>query len=471
MVVGSLTVETDVVIIGAGPGGYVAAIRAAQLGLDVMVVEERKVLGGVCLQEGCIPTKALISASNYYHDIEQIQMMGIEVKDYTVHPDKMVAWKDGIVRKMNSGIESLFKKYGIEVINGRATFADKKTVHVAGQSDVNAIKFKHAIIATGSLPIQIPGFKFDGEYIISSKEALSPQKVPQKMIIIGGGYIGTEMATVYGKLGCEVTILEARDKLVPMLDEEIVDVVRKKIGQFNVKVQFNAMAKKADVADGKVTVTYEQNGKTLEETVDKVLVVVGRKPNARNLGLEKAGVTLDEKGFIPVNEQLQSCESHIYAIGDVAGQPMLAHKAERQGKIAAEVIAGQPSAYDNKAVPAVVFNDPELMSVGLTLAQAKDAGYKAKEAKFPYSALAKAKFTYMPEGFIKMVIEEETNIVLGVHAAGPHVTELVAEATLAIEMGASAEDISSTIHPHPTISESIMEVADSVLGKSIHTFK
>ena len=468
MVVGSLTVETDVVVIGAGPGGYVAAIRAAQLGHEVMVIESRRELGGVCLQEGCIPTKALISASNYVHDIAHVEMMGIEIGDYSLNPQKMVSWKDSVVTKMDTGIDSLFKKYGIEVINGLATFADKNTIHIAGQSDVNVLKFKHAIIATGSSPVHIPDFEFDGEYIIGSKEALSPKEIPKSMIIIGGGYIGTEMATVYGKLGCKIDIFEAADKLIPMLDPEIVKVVEKKITTFDVAVHFNTMAKSAKVENGQVTVTYESEGKTLTKTVDKVMVVVGRRPNSNTVGLSDIGVELDDHHFIPVNEKMQTIHSHIYAVGDVAGQPMLAHKAERQGKVAAEVLSGLPSAYDNKVVPSVVFNDPELMSVGMTLEQATEAGYDAVDGKFPYSALAKSHFTYMPEGFIKMVMEKGTGLILGCHAVGPHVTELVAEATLAIEMGATVEDIGNTIHPHPTISESMMEVADVVLGKSIH---
>jgi dihydrolipoamide dehydrogenase len=473
MVVGSLTVETDIVVIGAGPGGYVAAIRAAQLGFEVMVIDAQKGLGGVCLQEGCIPTKALISASDYAHLIQNIEMMGISVSGHTVNIDKMMAWKQGVITKMNTGIASLFTKYGIEVIEGRAEFADDHTLHISGQSDINTLKFKHAIIATGSLPVDIPGFPIDGTHILGSKEALAITQVPKSVVIIGGGYIGTELSTVLGKLGCEVHLFEMGDRLIPMLDKEIVAVVQKKISSFGVTAHFNVKAQQGTITQNGVTVSYVQDNQTKTIDVEKVIVVVGRKPNATSLGLEKIGITLDDHKFIPVNEKLQTNKPHILAIGDVAGQPMLAHKAERQGKVAAEVLAGLPSAYDNKVCPSVVFNDPELMSVGMTLEQAQKSGLDAKEAKFPLAALAKSYFVNASsvEGFVKMVIDAKTGVILGCHGVGPKVSEIVSEVTFAIEMGATAEDIANTIHPHPTMSESIMEVADTILGNGVHVFK
>jgi dihydrolipoamide dehydrogenase len=472
MVVGSLTVETDVVVIGAGPGGYVAAIRAAQLGFEVMVIDSQKGLGGVCLQEGCIPTKALISASDYAHAIQNIEMMGIEVSGHTVKVEKMMAWKQGVINKMNSGIANLFSKYGIEVIEGKAEFYDDHTIHISGQSDINTLKFKHAIIATGSLPIDIPGFAIDGTHILGSKEALCLTQVPKSVVIIGGGYIGTELSTVLGKLGCQVHLFEMGDRLIPMLDPEIVSVVQKKISNFGVTPHFNVKAQKGEVTQNGVTVTYIQDNQTKTIDVEKVIVVVGRKPNATALGLEKIGIQLDSHKFIPVNEKLQTVKSHIYAVGDVAGQPMLAHKAERQGKVAAECIAGLPSAYDNKVCPSVVFNDPELMSVGMTFDQAQQAGFTPKQAKFPLTALAKSYFANPStvDGFVKLIIDEKTGLILGCHGVGPKVSEIVSEVTLAIELGATAEDIAATIHPHPTMSESIMEVADTVMGQGIHVF-
>jgi len=471
MVVGSMTVETDVVIIGAGPGGYVAAIRAAQLGFDVILIDENKKLGGVCLNHGCIPTKALITASNYYNKLKELFEMGVVVKDYSFDVKKMYEWKDGIITKFTKGIADLCEKYGIEVIEGRAFFENANTVHIEGKSDVTAIKFKNAIIATGSSAIQIPNFAYDKKFILSSNEALSLADIPKKLVVIGGGYIGTEMGTVYGKLGCDVHILEASESLIPSLDAEIATVVAKTLGEFNVTVHYKTKALKSEIKDNQVHVTVSENGEEKTIIADKVLVVVGRKPNSANLGLEKAGVKLDDKGFIIADSQMKTSVPNIYAIGDVIGQPMLAHKASRQAKVAAEVIGGLPSAFDNKVIPFVVFNDPELMSVGLTEAEAKKRGYTVKTSRFPYGALAKAMMHSNTVGFIKVVADADTNILLGVHAAGPNVSELASEVALAIEMGATVDDLALTIHPHPTMSESLSEVADSLMGSCVHIFQ
>ena len=471
MVVGSLTVETDVVVIGSGPGGYVAAIRAAQLGKDVIVVEKAKEIGGVCLHWGCIPTKALITASNYFNELKDLFTMGVKVDTYSLDMGVMMDWSRGIITKMESGIKMLFEKYGIEVVEGTGSFTDKNTLRVSGQSDVNTITFKHAIIATGSRPIEIPGIEFDGEKIISSKEALQLKDVPKKLIIIGGGYIGTEMATVYGKLGSEVHILEGKDHLIPILDKDIVDVTAQTISKYNVTIHYTVQANSVEKTDTGVVVHMTKEGK--DETIDgdTVMVVVGRRPNSTDLGLEHIDITPDDHGFIPVNEQLQTSVPHIYAIGDVQGQPMLAHKAMRQGKVAAEVLSGEASAYDNKVVPSVVFNDPELISVGWTEEEAQEKGYETYSKKFPYAALARSHFTDRTKGFIKMVADKKTNILLGVHGVGPHVSEILSEATLAIEMGATVEDVAFTIHPHPTISESMGEVADMMIGSGVHIYE
>lgn len=471
MVVGSLTVETDVVVIGSGPGGYVAAIRAAQLGKDVILIEKDKGLGGICLHVGCIPTKALITSSDYFNTLKDLNTMGIKIDNYSVDIEKMNSWKQGIVNKMENGIRGLCEKQGIEVIQGVASFKDKSTVTISGKSDVNTIKFKNAIIATGSSPVEIPNFKYDGEYVISSDEAMSLSKVPEKLVIVGGGYIGTELGTVYGKLGTEVHILEASEHLIPQLDSEIVDVVAKDISKFNVSIHYKAMAKNVVVKDSKVQVEFDEETHNSTLLADKVLVVVGRKPNSSNLGLEEIGVKISEKGFIEVDSQMKSSVENIFAIGDVVGNPMLAHKASREGKIAAEVICGVPSAFDNKVIPLVVFNDPELVSVGMTEDQAKEEGREVIVKKFPYSALARAHMFDRTSGFIKMVADKKTQMVLGVHAAGPHVSEIVAEATLAIEMGAKVEDVALSIHPHPTISEGLSEVADTILGQAIHIYQ
>jgi dihydrolipoamide dehydrogenase len=470
MVVGSMIVETDVVIIGAGPGGYVAAIRAAQLGKDVIVVEQEKHVGGICLNHGCIPTKAIIHASDYYNAIHNLEYMGVTIHDYSFDPCKMMEWKEGILDKLRKGIGGLFEKYGIEVIEGKGVFTDEHTLHVEGKSDVNAIKFKNAVIATGSLPIEIPGFEFDGETVMSSRHALSLCEVPKKLVIIGGGYIGTEMGTVYGKLGSEVHILEMQEHIISVMDQEIVDVVAKKLQEFNIHVHTNTKAISIEKKDGRAVVSIEEQGNKKTIDADKVFVVVGRRPNSAPVDPAKAGIKVDDHGFIIVDAQQRTSMPHIFAIGDVVGQPMLAHKANREGKIAAEVIAGLPSAFDNKVIPSVVFNDPELASVGLTKEQAEEKGYEVKIGKFPFAALGRALTLNQTDGFVKIIADAKNDLVLGVHAVGVGASDIIGEATLAIEMGATLEDIGSTIHVHPTLPESLMEAAEAAMGTAIHIF-
>lgn len=471
MVMGSLEINTDVLIIGGGPGGYVAAIRAAQLGKDVTLVEMNKHLGGVCLNTGCIPTKAMIHASNFFNTLKELKIMGIEVKEYSVDIKKMQAWKESIVDKLRNGLNTLFKKHGIEVVEGKAVFETAEKVRVEGKTDIKSINFKYCIIATGSSPIEIPGFTFDRKLIVTSDEALTLEKIPEKLVIIGGGYIGTEMGTVYGKLGSEVHIVEAMDRLIPTLEKDIVQVVANKLSEFNVKTHFNSKALSCEKNNGKALVKIDEQGKETSLEADMVLVVVGRKPNSKGIGLEEINLEMDKKGFIVVDEQMRTNIPHIYAIGDVVGQPMLAHKATREGKVAAEVIAGEPSAFDNKVIPFVVFNDPEICSVGLTEEEAKEKGYDIIVGSFPFSALGRAITLNQTEGFVKFVAEKGSQLILGLHAVGPGASDFVSEATLAIEMSATLEDIASTIHPHPSLPESLMEAAEITLGKGIHIFK
>ena len=470
MVMGSLTVETELLVIGGGPGGYVAAIRAAQLGREVIVVERDSKLGGVCLNTGCIPTKAMIHASNFFHTIKEMQEMGISIKDYSVDVNKMREWKDGVVGKLEHGISGLFKRYGIEVIEGTATFNSSSEVHISGKSDVTSIRFRHCIIATGSSHIDIPGFEQDGQQIISSKEVLELKEIPKRAAIIGGGYIGTEMGTVLAKLGTEVTIVEASGMLLSSVDQELAQVVTGKFPHFGIKVMLEAKVNSCEKKNGAVTLNITQGGQQKSLEADKVIVVVGRRPNTRGLGLEAAGVKTDAKGFIVVDEQMRTSSQNIFAVGDVAGQPMLAHKASREGKVAAEVISGLKSAFDNKVIPFVVFNDPEVASVGLTEAQASEKGIEIITARFPFSALGRAMTLNMTDGFVKIIADKKNSVVLGVHAAGPNVSDIISEGALAIELGATLEDVAATIHPHPTLPESIMEAAEMALEKGIHIF-
>lgn len=471
MVVGSMTVETDVLVVGSGPGGYVAAIRAAQLGKDVIVVEKEKKVGGVCLNHGCIPTKAIIHASNFFSTIEELGQMGIEIKDYSFDVNKMRDWKNGILEKLGKGISGLFEKYGIELIVGKGIFTSNNELHIQGKSDVTAIKFKKAIIATGSSPIAISGFPYESPFVMSSKDALTLTEIPKKLVIIGGGYIGTEMGTVYAKLGSEVHIVEMQDRLLGTLDEELVKVFSDKLTKYNIMPHLKSKALGMEEKNGKAIVKINEDGVEKEIEADKVLVVVGRKPNSKDLGLENTDVSINKRGFIEVDGTRRTADINIYAIGDVIGQPMLAHKASREGKIAAEVISGIPSAFDNKVIPFVVFNDPEIASVGLTELDAKNKGKDIQVGKFPFAALGRAMTLNQTDGFVKIIAEKKTGIVLGVHCVGTGASNIIAEASLAIEMGATLEDIALTIHAHPTIPESLYQAAEAAMGKAIDIFQ
>lgn len=470
MVMGSMTVDTDVVVIGAGPGGYVAAIRAAQLGKDVYLVDERKTLGGVCLNVGCIPTKALIHASNFFDTLKDLETVGIHIKDYEVDVKKMREWKEGILKKLSGGVSMLCQKNGIEVLNGKADFTGPNEIHIGGQSDITKVKFKNCIIATGSVPFEVPGFSFSHPKIGSSDDALAIEEIPKKVVIIGGGYIGTEMGTVYGKLGAEVHIVEMMDRLIATLDKEIVDVVARKLTQFNVHPHLKSKALGVEEKGGRFYVKIEEDGKPVDLECDKCFVVVGRRPNTAGLGLENAGVQLDNHGFIKVDQTMKTNVPHIYAIGDVVGQPMLAHKASREAHVAAECIAGLPSAFDNKVIPFVVFNDPEISSVGLTESEAKEKGKDIIVGKFPFAALGRAQTLNQTDGFVKWIAGKDTGVILGMQCVGPGASDIVSEATLAIELGATLEDVALTIHPHPTLPESLMEAAEVTLGQGIHIF-
>ncbi len=471
MVVGSLVTEADLAVIGAGTGGYVAAIRAAQLGKSVVLIEKSGEVGGVCLHHGCIPTKALVHATDFAFAIQHLQEMGIEVKEHTVNFEKMREWKNSISSKLDKGIRFLLKHHGVELINGIASFRSSNELHIEGKSDVNTVVFKNAVIATGSSPVEIKEFPFSHPRILSSKEALSLETIPKKLVIIGGGYIGTEMGTVYGKLGAEVHVVEMLDRILPAIDRELAEVVAKRLSNFNIQLHLSSKAKGFEETESGIRVNIDENGQPKAIEADYALVVVGRRPNTEGLGLENTSVTLDEKGFIVVDETMRTTDKNIFAVGDVAGQPMLAHKSFREGKVAAEVACGKKSAFDNRTVPFAVFNDPEIASAGLTEEEAAKKGLKTKTAKFPFSALGRAQTLNETEGFVKIVAEEESNLVLGVHVVGPRASDIIGEAALAIEMGATLEDIAATIHPHPTLPESLMEAAELAMGKAIHFFK
>lgn len=459
----------DVVVIGAGPGGYVAAIKAAQLGFKTAIVE-REFLGGVCLNVGCIPSKAMISATHFLHKAQHdAGTMGINIKDISVDMKKLVTWKQTVCDKMSGGVNQLLKGNSVTILMGEAEFRSSKEISVKSKTGTESVTAKYFVLATGSRPIQIPGFAFDEKDILSSTGALALDQIPKRMVVIGGGYIGLEISGYMAKLGTEVTVVEATGAVLNgVVDPECAQVVSRKLTKSGVKVLLNAKAKgQKKVKDG-YEVTVEINGKEEILKTDKILVTVGRKPNSDSGNLKAAGIAIDDKGFVKVDAQRRTNVANIFAIGDICGQPMLAHKASHEGVLVAEVIAGHNRVYDAKTVPAVVFTDPEIASAGMMDSEAKAKGYELKIGKFPFTANGKAVSLMETDGFVKMIADAKTDILLGVHIVGPEASNLISEAVLAIEMGARLQDFALTIHPHPTLGETMMEAAEATLGHAIH---
>ncbi|MBO2532413.1 dihydrolipoamide dehydrogenase [Planifilum fulgidum] len=471
MVVGDFANEVDVLVVGGGPGGYVAAIRAAQLGRKVTLVDKGE-LGGVCLNRGCIPSKALISAADWVQQLKDAARMGIRVNgDITVDLPELMKWKDGVVKKLTGGVATLLKGNKVDVIKGEAYFSGPDTVRIATEKDSQTYQFKDCIIATGSRPAELPSLPFDGKRILSSTEILSLQEIPKRLLVVGGGYIGLELGTAYRKLGSEVTILEGTDSLLPGVDPSLVRMVTRRLKKLGVTVVTGAMVQGGESSDDEVKVTAQVKGEEKTFAADVVLVAVGRKPNTDELGLEQVGIQKDERGFIKVDKQLRTSVPHIYAIGDVAGGALLAHKASYEGKVAAEVIAGKPSEVDVRAMPFVIFSDPEIAYTGLTEKEAKEKGYDPVVSRFSFQANGRALTMDAADGFAQVVADKESKQILGVQIVGPEASTLISEAVLAIEMGANAEDLSLSVHAHPTLPESLMEAAEGVLGHAIHMVK
>lgn len=455
-------------VVGGGPGGYVAAIRAAQLGKDVTLVEKDE-LGGTCLNVGCIPSKALIYASYLYQKIKHADAFGISVSEVQLDVERLQAWKKSVVKKLTGGVEQLCKGNGVNIVKGKATFIAPKKCLVESEHGTQTIEFKDCIIATGSVPITIPGFEIDGESVIDSTGALALRKIPESLIVIGGGYIGLELGMVYAKFGSKVTVVEMLENLLPGTDPELVRFVARKVKELQMEVYLKSQAKELKKGkDGaRLTVQTPEGEKSLE--AEKILVSVGRKPYAPpELGLERLGVQPDPKGFLKTDQQMRTSVPHIYAIGDVAGPPLLAHKASHEGIVAAEAICGHKSAADWQTVPAVIFTAPEIAYAGLSESEAQQGGYKTITGKFPFAALGRALTLSETEGFIKIIADAETKVVLGVQIVGPEASTMISEAVLAIEMGATLEDLALSIHPHPTLPEGLMEAAEAALGKAIH---
>ncbi len=469
MVVGSVSRGCDVVVIGAGPGGYVAAIRLGQLGKDVLLVEKNERLGGVCLNVGCIPSKALIHASDLAYEASHAEGMGISVGDVSVNLGEMVAWKDGIVERLTGGIGQLCKANGVEVLHGRAEFRGDRSLVVDTADGQVEVGFQQAIIATGSSPMGLDGFPHDGTSVIGSTEALSLPAVPERLVVIGGGYIGLELGTVYAKLGAAVTVVEFLPALTPNLDPEVGKALGRRLKKLGVEVLLSHRAERWEPGDPGAVVVTDADGTEKRIDADVVMVTVGRRPNTTGLNLDAAGVATDDKGFITVDDRMRTSAPGIYAIGDVVGGALLAHKAYQEAKVAAEVIVGEPAAFDNVAVPAVIYTDPEVAWAGLTEQEARDQGFNVRTGTFNFRASGRAMSLDATDGFVKAIADADSQRLLGITAVGRGVSEFIGEATLALEMGAFLEDVGLTIHPHPTMSEALQEAVEAALGKAVHT--
>ncbi len=469
MVVGDFAVEVETLIIGAGPGGYVAAIRAAQLGQKVTIVEKEK-LGGVCLNVGCIPSKALICAGHKYHDATNLGDIGITVEHVSLDFTRVQKWKDSVVSKLTSGVEALLKGNKVNIVKGEAYFVDETTVKIMDEKSSQTYKFQNCIIATGSKPIELPAFKWS-KRVISSTGALSVDKAPKKLIVIGGGYIGVELGSAFANLGAEIVILEGGNQVLSGFEKQLSQLVTKRLKKNGAEIYTHALAQSVKENSNGVIVTAEIKGETKTFEADYVLVTIGRRPNTEELGLEQVGIELSDRGLVKVDKQCRTNIANIYAIGDIVSGPALAHKASYEGKIAAETISGHKSEVNYLAIPAVVFSSPELASVGLSEAEAKEAGYDIVISKFPFAANGRALSLNETDGFMKMVTRKEDGLVLGVQIAGLNASDMISEATIAIEAGMTAEDIALTIHAHPSLGEITMETAEVALGMPIHTMK
>ena len=458
----------DVCVIGSGPGGYVCAIRAAQKGLKVVVIEKSSV-GGVCLNVGCIPSKTLITAAHYYHKAQHdFPEMGLEVKSLKLNMKKLNKWKNVVTSRMSQGVKALLKANKVQVIQGVATFISPHEIKVEKEESIT-VKARYFVIATGSSSASIPFLPCDEKNILSSTGALDLEKLPDSLAVIGGGYIGLELGTYFAKMGSKVHILEASESLLSgMCDKDITQVLEKKLKTLGAKIHYGALAQNFKMKDDKINLSYIKKSQTEVLSVNKVLMTIGRTPNTKSLGLKKAGVQLDEKKFVKVDAQRRTNVHHIFAIGDVSTQPMLAHKASFEGVMVADVMGGANRAYDVKCVPAVIFTDPEVASVGLNETECKQQNMKIVIGKFPFAANGRAVSMRETEGFIKIIARKSDHIVVGVHMVGPEVSQLISEATLALEMGTRLEDFATTIHPHPTLGETLMEAAEVALGHPIH---
>jgi dihydrolipoamide dehydrogenase len=463
-------IKTEIVVIGAGPGGYAAAFYAADKGKKVTLIERDRKLGGVCLNRGCIPSKALLHASKVMVEAKESSFRGITFGNPVLDLNKMRAWKDGVIEKLAGGVKSLAAMRKVDVMHGRAYFEDSHTLRVEGEGGQKFVQFDKAIVATGSKPALPKIFDLGNPRIMTSTEALEIEEVPENLLVIGGGYIGMELGTVYAALGSSVVVVEALDSILAGADPDLVRPVLKYAQKHFKEMRTKTKVTYMSTAGKQIKVVVENESGKKEELYDRVLVSVGRVPNCADLGLENTKVTRDEKGFITVNAQQQTSDPNIYAIGDIAGGVMLAHKASKEARVAVEVITGEEAAFENIVIPAVVFTDPEIAWAGLTEAEAKAKGVEVAVAKFPWAASGRALSFDRTDGMTKLVVDPETERILGVGLVGAGAGELIAEGVLAIEMAATVRDLAESVHPHPTLSETLMESAEEYFGYATHTF-
>ena len=465
--------KTRVVVIGGGPGGYAAAFRAADNGLDVTLVELEANPGGVCLHRGCIPSKALLHVAKVLNDAREAVDWGVTYSEPTIDFDKMRAGKDDVVKKMTGGLGQLCKARKIAYVRGRASFEESRLIKVtAGDGGEQMIQTDYTIVATGSRPAALPGIYLDSLRVLNSTTALEIADIPKTLLVIGGGYIGLELGSVYATMGSAVTVAEMTPDLLPGADSDLVKILGARMKRLMHDIRPNTKVVAMSEVGGGIEVAFESGEGASEKVVfEKVLVSIGRKPNSSGLNLSATGVEVDEKGFITIDEQRRTADPAIFAIGDVAGEPMLAHKASHEGRVAADVLAGKNEAFQPRAIPAVVFTDPELAWCGLTEAQAKAQDRKVKVARFPWGASGRAATLHRSDGLTKVITDPESDRVLGVGIVGTGAGELIAEGVLAIEMGATAGDIGLSIHAHPTLSETVMETADLIFGQGTHIYR
>ena len=465
-------IHADIVVLGAGPGGYTAAFRAADLGKKVVLIERYPALGGVCLNVGCIPSKALLHVAKVITEAEETGRQGIVFGKPAIELNKLRTWKESVVGKLTKGLTGLAKQRKVRVVQGKGTFTSPNMIQVETSDGMKTVSFEHCIIAAGSSVARIPGFPYDDPRLMDSTGALKLDDIPKRMLIIGGGIIGLEMATVYDALGSKISVVELMDQLIPGADADLVKPLHRRIQKRYEAIYLKTRVTRIEAQEGGLSVTFESASATAPahepQLYDRILMAVGRRPNGRDIGAANAGVNVDERGYIPVNKQLRTNMPHIFAIGDICGEPMLAHKATHEGKLAAEIIAGgehtKEPAFDARAIPSVAYTDPEIAWMGLTETEAGKQGIEYEKAVFPWAASGRAIAMARDEGLTKLLLDKKTRRILGAGIVGVNAGELIAETVLGLEMGADMEDIGLTIHPHPTLSETVFFAAEIAEG-------